>query len=54
MKYLRTILVVIVGAWLMMPMGCQEKKRSNSVTIEGPEKKTQIKVEKTEKRSDSD
>jgi hypothetical protein len=32
--------------------GCAEKKKTTSVTVEGPESKTEVKVEKTEKKKD--
>ena len=30
--------------------GCPENKKTTKVTVEGPKKKTEIKIEKTEKK----
>lgn len=43
------VLSLALMAVIVTAVGCQEKKTSK-VTIEGPEKKTELKIERTEKK----
>lgn len=43
-----SILVLAAALTVGAPLGCAQKK-SRSVTLEGPEKKYELKIEKTDK-----
>jgi hypothetical protein len=47
-------LLTVLGAMFVCAcFGCEsQKKTSRKVTVEGPEKKTEVKVETTEKKKD--
>ena len=51
MKSLRMVIVSVCVAAMLGLTSCAEKK-TRKVTVEGPEKKTEIKVETTTKEKD--
>lgn len=52
MKFFTRLLLVagLACGFSLGATGCQEKKETKKVTVEGPEKKHEIKVETTEKK----
>ncbi len=52
----RRYLTSILGVAIMVGVlgGCEEKKRTHKITMEGPEKKTELKWETTEKKKDTE
>ncbi len=55
MKKINRLAAVVTLFVMVFSLGaCSEKKKSRSVTIEGPNKKTEIKLETTEKDKDKE
>jgi len=49
---IRIIMIALLSAGVIVP-GCA-KKKTRSVTVEGPENKYEVKLEKTDKKPDDD
>ena len=50
----KPIILAILGALAIGTVGCEEKRETRKIVIQGPEEKHEIKIEKTEKHGHHD
>ncbi len=54
MRSYRLPVLILLCISALFPFACQEKKKTRSITIEGPDTKRELKLETTEKKKDKD
>lgn len=54
MRSYRLPVLILLCISALLPLACQEKKKTRSITVEGPNTKREIKMETTEKKKKPD
>jgi hypothetical protein len=54
MRSYRLSVLILLCISALFPLACQEKKKTRSITLEGPNTKRELKLETTEKKKDKD
>jgi len=54
MRWYRLSVLILLCISALFPLACQEKKKTRSITLEGPDTKREIKIETTDKKKDKD
>lgn len=54
MRSYRLSVLILLCVCALFPLACQEKKKTRSITLEGPNTKRELKLETTEKKKEKD